>query len=234
MKTKLFCALCACSLLFSACQGSTGTQGNTGGGGTVLPPVRRSVAPTKPKSFDDNWTKTHTQSKGKGQIMPRYGRQARRMTVDQIERTITTLFPGLNWTYYDSRRRTNRSKFTQMARTLGKADYLQVTSNTVDPTPLFMKFMDDMAGQVCGKAVAVDAGKNDKSKNHVMRYSNVNQNLRFLRLKFHALFVPPNQTQGIQKLRALYDAILARKGNSKDAWHGVCIAMITSPEFFAY
>ena len=40
-----------------------------------------------------------------------------------------------------------------LSRTLGEADYVEVTENNVEATPLFAKFMDDMAAQVCSKAL---------------------------------------------------------------------------------
>jgi hypothetical protein len=98
-----------------------------------------------------------------------------------------------------------------------------------------MKFMDDMASYVCSKAVEADLKNPDNTTRTVVRHPNdAEQTLRFLRLKFHAVFVPKDSTKGIEKLRKLHDAIMTKTSSETKAWTGVCIAMLASPDFFAY
>jgi len=215
-----------------ACQKTTPPPG--GGGGTT-PVTRTPPTPRGPSTFDNHWKKTHPINKGTGKINPQYGRKALRLSVDQLKRSIPLLFNGITWVGYDSRTKKNTANmFDRLSKTLGKADYLQLTQNIREPTALFMKFMDDMAGNVCNQAIARDAKTLDRSKRTVMRYKDIDQNLRFLRLKFHAIHVPNTTTKGIEALRKLYDSILAKKKSVDIAWKGVCIAVLTSPEFFAY
>ena len=64
----------------------------------------------------------------------------------------------------------------------------------------------------------------------------VDQNLRFLRFKFHGIYTPddtPNESDGLQDLRDLY-ADLETEHGSQTAWVGVCMAFLTAPEFLAY
>ena len=124
-----------------------------------------------------------------------------------------------------------------LARTLGEADYNEVTTPNVDPSPLFQKFMNDLAAQLCAKGLARDADGGDVEDKLIVPYpADVDANLRFLRLKFHGLYVPDDAepgTDGLDDLRRLYQDIEADTG-AADAWLGVCIAMVTAPEFLAY
>ncbi len=185
---------------------------------------------TEPKHFDDHWKSAPTQDGNHAQITPYHGRHARRLSIEQIKKSIPQLFNGLTWT--DS---ANANMFDKYALTLGKADYIEVTENNREASSLFMKFMDDMASYVCSKAVEADLKNPDLTKRSVIRHpDDVDQTLRFLRLKFHAVFVPNTSTKGIEKLRKLHDAIRTKTNSETKAWTGVCIAIVASPDFFAY
>lgn len=179
----------------------------------------------------DHWTKVKPSSPPtSGVVDPQYGRQARRISVLHLRRIIPKLFDGLEWT--DSRK---NDMFTKLSVTLGQADYVFATQSHRKPTMLFMKFMDDMAGHMCGKAVAADNKNENFEKRMIMRYPrDPDKNLRFLRLKFHTIAVPENSKEGIEKLRTLYDNVLRSTTKIDQAWSAVCVALMTSPEFFAY
>ncbi|MCB9643621.1 MAG: mitochondrial large ribosomal subunit protein uL30m [Myxococcales bacterium] len=184
----------------------------------------------EPKHFEDHWQSSSTKEGTSAQATPYYGRQARRLSIDQIKKSIPQLFNGITWT--DT---SNRNMFDQYAITLGKADYIEVTANNREASSLFMKFMDDMASYVCSKAVEADLKMSDTDKRSVVRYpEDVDKTLRFLRLKLHAVFVPTGSTKGIEKLRKLQEAIMTQTKSEAKAWTGVCIAMVASPDFFAY
>lgn len=154
------------------------------------------------------------------------------MSVDQLRRSIPLLFGGETWTMPFRGEQANA--FDLLSRTLGEPDYVEVNDENREPSPLFAKYMDDMAGDVCTKAIARDetAGANDERL--VMVEEDVDQNLRFLRLKLHGLYVPQDSTDGIAELRALFDDILAETSDARIAWYGVCVAMLTAPELMAY
>lgn len=159
------------------------------------------------------------------------GKVARRVTVDQLRRSIPRLFAGITWTIGQGQRQA--VGFDSLARTLGEADYIQTNSNNTDASPLFAKFMDDMAGDVCTKAIAHDrtAAHEDKL---VIREPDADANLRYLRLKLHAVLVPAGSTDGIAELRQLHDAVVGGGGSDEDGWLAVCVAMLTAPEMMAY
>lgn len=192
------------------------------------PPAQEAPSET---TFPDHWTPATPADHGPGTLAPVVtldGKIARRMSVDQLRRSIPKLFGGITWTI--GRQRT--VGFDALSRTLGEADYIQANTNNLDASPLFAKFMDDMAGDVCGKAVAHDhtAAPADKV---LVRYDDVAENLRFLRLALHGILVPPDTTEGISELLQLFDEV-AIVGTTDDAWLAVCVAMLTAPELLAY
>ena len=160
---------------------------------------------------------------------------SRRMTVDQLRRSVPLLFGGERWTARFQQR--NVDLFEGLARTLGEADFLEVTTPNLEPGPLFQKFMDDMSANLCTKAVSADMSTDDESLRNVVRYRNdTDANLRFLRLKFHAVFIPEDtspEEDGLDELRSLYTD-LESEHDAQTAWIGVCMAIVTAPEFLAY
>jgi hypothetical protein len=181
--------------------------------------------------LNDHWSKVKTTQQQQGKVLRVDGRQSRRLSVTHLEKIVKQLFPGLDW-----RDRTSggNEMFKRLATTLGKPDYVFVTEGHRIPTALFMKYMDDMAGHLCTKAVTRDLKTQDASKRVLVRYEDVDKNLRYLRLKFHTIYVPDNSTKGIAQLRNLYDKALAKTKKTGDAWNAVCVAVVTAPEFFIY
>jgi hypothetical protein len=150
--------------------------------------------------------------------------------VDNLRQSVPALFDGATWTGNGG-----LSMFDALSRTLGEADYVQVTAPDLEPNPIFAKFMDDMGGQVCAKAIAADGMKSTLTTKTVMRYpDDPDANLRFLRLELHGIYVPDGSMDGLTELRQLYDQILADTTDRTQAWLGVCVAMLTAPEFMAY
>jgi len=192
------------------------------------------LTPAELDTFEDHWTPTEPEDRGDATLIPpleRDGRAARRMTVDQLRRTIPALFGGITWT---GGRNGTVNLFDFLSRTLGEADCVQVTQSNTNPSPLFAKFMDDMAGQVCGRAIQADATAAPAARVLLPYADDVDRNLRFLRLKLHGISGPEGGTDGIAELRRLYDEILADTSRASDAWLGVCVEMLTAPEFMAY
>ena len=93
--------------------------------------------------------------------------------------------------------------------------------------------MDDMAAQVCGKALDRDAHTADANERLILRHPDVKSNLRFLRLKLHGIAVAPDNNEAIDAYYQLHQTIQAQ-ASSGQAWLGVCMAMLTAPEFMTY
>jgi hypothetical protein len=183
--------------------------------------------PEHPTQWEDLLPTDH----GEVSVYPQeeiFGKRARRLSVDNLRRSIPAMFDGITWTNPNG----TQNQFDKLSQTLGEADYLNVTQESTEPSPLFAKFMDDMAGNVCEKALRGDA---EGTSQHVIMYpDDVDANLRFLRLKFHGIYVPQDSNESLTDLRKLYDDILALNNQPAEAWYGVCIAMLTAPEMMAY
>ena len=218
--TKRIIALALTSVFFGAGCGGEATSTSTGA----------------EQTFPEGFGPTAEDNRGEAVLEPevlRTGRNARRLSIDNLRRSIPLLFGGITWTGRVQNQEV--AAFDRLSLTLGEADYIQVTENNVTPNPLFSKFMDDMAGQVCGKAVARDENTADASARLVVRHPNdVEANLRFLRLKLHGIYVPEDSNESLEDLNRLYDDLLEDTNDTAQAWEGVCIAMLTSPEFMAY
>ncbi len=184
----------------------------------------------------DNWQQTTPDDRGDARIEPLPpGKATRRLTIMQLENSIPRLFGGDTWTFTNQQGQTFQL-FEALGPTLGEADYVRTTSHNVEPTALFSKFMDDMASDLCAKAIARDATNPPVAERLVVRYpENVDQNLRFMLLKFHNVYVPPESTADLEELRRLYEVVVADAAHSEsDGWFAVCVALVTSPEFMAY
>ena len=112
-------------------------------------------------------------------------RARRRMNIDQLEAAFLRVSDGLNWT--ERRNGRDESLFGILAVTLGKPDYIQTTSEVLEPTALFQKFLDDAARQVCNKMVERDQSRAEPilvKRN--LADNEINQHLSNLILRFHS------------------------------------------------
>ena len=149
--------------------------------------------------------------------------------MDQVAKSISALFGGIVWRPSPTSKTDN---FKALAATLGKADYITITEESYEPSMLFMKYMDDMAGYVCRMAVARDAAEPDWASRLVVPFpDDVDLNLRFLRLKFHSVYVDESDPKAISPYRKLYDEALKATSSVTKAWETVCVAIVTAPEF---
>lgn len=175
------------------------------------------------------------EDRGPGEVGPRpEGRIPRRLSITQIDRTLRSTF-GDTWTTDDPR----VEIFPILGPMLGQPDYITDSVESLDPSPLFAKFMDNMAAKKCVTAVLADLGSPPPASPVIVKFrSDVDQNLRYLRLLLHAVYVPPGSTREIADLRELYDTLRANTENPDLAevigWTGVCTAMLTDPEFMTY
>lgn len=157
------------------------------------------------------------------------GQMPRRLEVEHLRNSIPLLFDGIQWS--DT---LGRPMWDILGRTLGEADYLEITETNSDASPLFAKFMDDMAAQVCKKALDRDVVNAQAETRLLLRYAgDVKQNLRWLRLKLHGVLVLPTDDSGIAGYHSLHQTIVAQGGVGQ-AWLGVCMAMLTAPDFLTY
>jgi hypothetical protein len=129
-----------------------------------------------------------------------------------------------------------------LARTLGHPDYIQITEEPAEPTPLYAKFMDDMARDVCTKMVRADAAIGATGERTLTRSapldgeveaSALRRNLRYLMLRFHAHKVDDDDVAGVADLQELFETAAAG-GQTRAGWAAVCVALFESPSFHIY
>lgn len=197
---------------------------------TPLVPERPEVPP---RIQDQHWNQSGSpRDLGAVAVHPNdvvYGKITRRLRVEQLRRIIPQLFEGITWVDPEG-----NNQFDELIATLGEADYVERMADETVASPLFAKFMDDMAGSVCGQAMARDARNGEPSSRILTPYaSDVYRNLRFLRLKFHGIHVPEESTESLLELKQLYESIRGERG-PQTGWFGICVAMVTAPEFISY
>lgn len=96
--------------------------------------------------------------------------------------------------------------------TLGEADYINVTNDNLEPSPLYLKFMDDAARDVCSRVLNADWVRTVDSDRQFIRFvsktdtvtsnpGGVDNNLRYLKLRYHAIKVTnDSEIAGLRKL----------------------------------
>jgi len=143
--------------------------------------------------------------------------------------------------------------FDARAGALGVANFTSVSEENLEPSPLYLKFMSDMARDVCNRALAADAAKSQASERAVQRFVSltdtvslnqaaVDKNLRYLKLVFHGIKVTDADEAPIAPLRALFDTTVkgaagtaaVTESHVREGWRTVCVALLTAPEFHLY
>lgn len=177
------------------------------------------------------------------EIIP--GRQAQRLSVDHLRRTIPELL-GRQWADGN-----DRSYFDLYSTSLGEADFRTVNHDVREVSTIFSKMMDDMAGRVCQLTVESDADLPEEERQIIRHEEDVDRTLRWLKLKFHGIYVPEGCDESIASLRTLHEEVEAacaertdenrsscpnfsRSARTSPGWTAVCVALITDPEFMAY
>ena len=158
-------------------------------------------------------------------------RGPRRMSVEQIERAIEVAgnLPAGSIQIPPN-----------LALTLGEPDYLAVTEISLDPSPLFMKFMVDLGGFVCGGdgsnpnggLAGADAARPVEERVFT-RYETLDENLRYVLLRWTGID-GPDADPYVERLTRVYEAGRAGARGDVSGWDAVCMAVFTSPEFLLY
>jgi hypothetical protein len=131
----------------------------------------------------------------------------------------------------------------------GEPDYLTTTAEDLEPSVLYAKFTDDAARSVCFQVRDADLARTDAKTRVLVREASfvdtvasnptaVNANLRYLKLRFHGVRV--TEDAALEGLRKVFTA--SRAGSTAttpeqqgaDGWLGVCVALVTAPEFHVY
>jgi hypothetical protein len=170
------------------------------------------------------------------------GRAVHRMTIEQLARSIPVITGGIAWV----------EDFGQgpvdilaiLSGTLGAPDYRLVVSENLEPSLVIAKFMQDASQRICAQWVTRDralaAGQRTLTVHDDWASTaevDVKRSLRALELRFFARRVADSDDAPIADLYELFteSAAAAPAGKAADdGWLGVCIALMTDPEFVLY
>ena len=172
---------------------------------------------------------------------------AQRMSVRQLRASLPVILGGETWKVGAV------NGFDARSVTLGEPDYIGVVDENFEPSPLYVKFMGDMARDACNRALAVDVAQPTMAIRSIEKFvgltdtvasnkAGVDENLRYLRLAFHGMKVAATDEQPIAALRTLFDeSVKAAKGTGAltqahvtEGWRTVCVALLTAPEYHLY
>ncbi len=185
-------------------------------------------------------------------------RPRRRLNIDQLEDAMIRASGGIGWT--EERGNNTVNVFQELARTLGKPDYIQITEEDLEPTILFQKFLGDASRSVCAKMLARDLSTiaveqefelrpyddppEDLPQKTLMIHvtpedtwaSNpdaVDANLRALLVRFHGKIVGPEDDVALANWRWLVQSG-RHVSEPSQAWMATCVALFTHPDFYTF
>lgn len=180
-------------------------------------------------------------------------RSRRRMDVEQLDRSIRAVTGGIGW---ETWRRNgelwevNVNQFERFSDALGVPDYINGTNEDLAVSLLFMKFLDDAARNVCRRLADREAGRGqphdgepqgifapvDLGADEAPSQDEVDQSLSSLLLRFHGRQVPvgSDELRPWRELHARVAATEAASTTPRRAWEGLCVALVTHPDFFTY
>lgn len=172
---------------------------------------------------------------------PLTGRPLRRMDLDQLASSIEVATGGLRWT--EVRDGVEVDLFTEVAATLGKPDFINITEEDLTPSLMFQKFLDDAAVDVCTRLVDRDAALPaadrvfmqavERGDTMATNGDGVRASLSAALLRFHGRGVPADDPR-LEPWTWLFDTSLQASGDTDRAWRTVCVGLLTHPDFYSY
>jgi len=184
-------------------------------------------------------------------------RTRRRMDIDQLDASIRQVTGGIGWerwsTPSDRDPYVAERYFETFGDTLGVPDYINSASEDTTVSLLFVKFLDDAARDVCRRTANREAGDGrvyDGDPQGIFdpvdvttvdnSPTQISEALASMILRFHGRAVAPDDPQ-LDPWRDAYGrletAVLAVEEGDPEPrriWEGLCVAMITHPDFYTY
>ena len=149
-------------------------------------------------------------------------RGPRRMSVTQLEHSLDAIgsLPDGTITLPEN-----------LALTLGRPDYKQVSQESLEPSPLFMKFMLDLGSIYCAN-LAVYEPTRPADQKFFTRFDTADQNISFLLTRFTGID-GADAAPYLLRLQTVYQRA-SQSTVSLAGGQAVCVALFTSPEFLLY
>jgi hypothetical protein len=159
-------------------------------------------------------------------------RARKRMNLDQLNAAFTRTSGGITWT--ERRGGRDANQFVELSATLGKPDFIQVTTENLEASTLFQKFLDDAARSVCAKMIERDrSGETEPLLLTADAMDDtIRTNLRSLVYRFHNRSLGPDSPD-LEQWVWLFDSV--RFVRDVDAgWNAVCVTLFNHPDFYTY
>ena len=184
-------------------------------------------------------------NKGSVDVTPtekEWGRDWRRMDLDQLKASIERVSGGVEWSSPNGRDSINM--FDELASTLGKPDYVSSTHEELSPSLLFQKFLKDAANGVCLGIIQEDLRRDASERQFVTEASwtdtwethpdNVRANIARLLLRFHGRVVAVGAPEVEEWVWLFRSVAHVTENNAEKSWNAVCVALMTHPDFYMY
>jgi hypothetical protein len=168
-------------------------------------------------------------------------RARQRMTIPQLSDSLTQVTGGLGWTQpfgsYDV------DLFWVFASSLGVPDYVEATREDRSASALFHKFLDEAARHACSELVLRETG-GEPFEPYLMVHATssdtvitapeaIDDNLRYLLLRYHGRKVVGDAAV-LNAWRWLFESVTHVTGDPAIGWRGVCIGLISHPDFYSF
>ena len=168
-------------------------------------------------------------------------RARRRMDIDQLDASMRVVSGGIGWTELNNDGE-EINLFEALAATLGVPDFVERTREDMTASVVFEKFLGDASRAVCSAMVGREM---TSTTEHVLIVHSdldqgwddnpigVEQNMRYLLLRFHGT----NYAAGDPRLDPwlwLFRSSMHGGSEPGVAWHTVCVALYTHPDFYSY
>lgn len=187
--------------------------------------------------------------------LPRPSAAIRRLSLAQLRASLPVLFgteedgvTPITWRMPDGKVGLN-----VMAGSLGEPDYIEITEENLEPSPMYAKFMDDLARDVCDRALRADVTRPAGATRVLAREADfgdtvasdaaaIDDNVRYLLLRLHAVKAAAGDDELVTPWRAVFaeatadaqDAGLDDDAATAEGWRAVCVGLVVAPEFHLY
>jgi hypothetical protein len=149
-------------------------------------------------------------------------RGPRRMSVDQLERSLDRV----------ANAPLGSVKLPpDLAVTLGKPDFIRATEESLEPSPLFMKFMMDLGAIICTNIGDSDPARPAEERVYT-RYLERDDNLAYMLVRFTGI-EGDDAAPYMARLQRVYE-VAAGSPRPLAGYEAACLALFTSPEFLLY
>ncbi len=180
--------------------------------------------------------------------IPPTSRGVKRLTVTMLRGTLPVVAGNdatgtpINWTIKAKGTVYEALREKVLGGALGHPDYISVTVEPSEPTALYLKFVDDMARDVCTKMLSADKAQPAQDKRNLVRFTSLDdasdteatrKNLRYLMLRFLGQRVADDDTETTQALETLFDTA-STAADAAEGWRAVCVGLMSSPAFHIY